>query len=81
MESFFSLVYEYFQTDGTRLAEIFCTLWRYAAPLLALLILWRCAKPLLKFQREPETWAWLVMPDGNQLPITHWENIIGRVRG
>ena len=81
MESFFSLVYEYFQTDGTRLAEIFCTLWRYAAPLLALLILWRCAKPLLKFQREPETWAWLVMPDGNQLPITHWENIIGRARG
>lgn len=81
MESFFSLVYEYFQSDGTRLAEIFCTLWRYAAPLLALLILWRCAKPLLKFQREPETWAWLVMPDGNQLPITHWENIIGRARG
>ena len=81
MESFFSLVYEYFQTDGTRLAEIFCTLWRYAAPLLALLILWRCAKPLLKFQREPETWAWIVMPDGNQLPITHWENIIGRARG
>ena len=81
MESLFSLVYEYFQSDGTRLAEIFCTLWRYAAPLLALLILWRCAKPLLKFQREPETWAWLVMPDGNQLPITHWENIIGRARG
>ncbi len=81
MESFFSLVYEYFQSDGARLAEIFCTLWRYAAPLLALLILWRCAKPLLKFQREPETWAWLVMPDGNQLPITHWENIIGRARG
>mgnify|MGYP003355463495 CR=1 FL=1 len=50
-------------------------------PVLAVLLLWRCARPLLKFRREPETWAWLVMPDGNQLPLTHWENILGRAKG
>ena len=51
------------------------------AAVLAVLLLWRCARPLLKFRREPETWAWLVMPDGNQLPLTHWENILGRAKG
>ena len=81
VQQLFSTIFDYFQADGAKLAEIFCTLWRYIAPLLGVLILWRCARPLLKFRREPETWAWLVMPDGNQLPITHWENIIGRGRG
>lgn len=81
MQALFTTIFDYFQSDGAKLAQIFCTVWRYIAPLLGVLILWRCAKPLLKFRREPETWAWLVMPDGNQLPITHWENIIGRGHG
>lgn len=72
---------EFFQTDGAAVANVFCTVWRFVAPALALLVLWRCAKPLLRFRREPETWAWLVMPDGQQLPVTHWENIIGRSKG
>ncbi len=74
-------LHAFFATDGAAVAAVFGTLWRYLAPALALLILWRCAKPLLRFRREPETWAWLVMPDGRQLPVTHWENIIGRSRG
>lgn len=72
---------EFFRTDGAAITDVFCTVWRFVAPALALLVLWRCAKPLLRFRREPETWAWLVMPDGRQLPVTHWENIIGRGRG
>ena len=74
-------LHEFFATDGAAFANVFSTVWRYLAPALALLILWRCAKPLLRFRREPETWAWLVMPDGRQLPVTHWENIIGRSKG
>lgn len=81
MQALFTAIFDYFRSDGAKFAQIFCTIWRYIAPLLGVLILWRCAKPLLKFRREPETWAWLVMPDGNQLPITHWENIIGRGHG
>ncbi len=81
MQALFTAIFDYFRSDGAKFAQIFCTIWRYIAPLLGVLILWRCAKPLLKFRREPERWAWLVMPDGNQLPITHWENIIGRGHG
>ena len=51
---------------------------RYAAPILTFIILLRCLKPLLTFRREPEIWAWLCLADGSRLPITHWENVIGR---
>ena len=51
---------------------------RYLAPLVALILLGRCIMPLLTFRKEPEIWAWLNMPDGSQIPITHWENVIGR---
>ena len=79
--SIFQTVNEFFQGDGAEIANLFCTIWRYVAPVLTILILYRCAKPLLSYHRAPETWAWLVMPDGQQLPVTHWENIIGRSRG
>ena len=53
---------------------------RVAAPALALLILLRACLPLLTFRREPEIWAWLCLRDGKKLPITHWENVLGRHR-
>ena len=58
--------------------NLYCTAVRILLPILALLLLLRCAKSLLTFRKEPEIWAWLCLPDGNQLPITHWENVIGR---
>ena len=51
---------------------------RYAVPFLAAFLLLRCILPLLTFRREPEIWGWLNMADGTQVPITHWENVIGR---
>ena len=51
---------------------------RLAVPMITALLLLRCVLPLLTFRREPEIWAWLNMPDGTQVPITHWENVIGR---
>ena len=51
---------------------------RFAVPVLAAILLLRCVLPLLTFRREPEIWAWLNMADGTQVPITHWENVIGR---
>ena len=59
-------------------SNVYLAILRIAMPILAALLLWRCAKPLLTFRREPEIWAWLCLPDGNKLPITHWENVIGR---
>lgn len=51
---------------------------RYLMPVLVLLLIARCCRPLLTFRREPEIWAWLCLADGKKLPITHWENVIGR---
>ena len=57
---------------------VFISLARYAAPILTCLLLVRCAKPLMTFRREPEIWAWLCLEGGKRLPITHWENVVGR---
>ena len=51
---------------------------RYAVPALTVILLLRCILPLLTFKREPEIWAWLNFSNGTQVPITHWENVIGR---
>ena len=58
--------------------NVYIGLLRYIAPVLVALLLLRCCKPLLTFRREPEIWAWLMFDDGKKVPITHWENIIGR---
>ena len=60
--------------------EVYIGFLRYCVPVIAALLLLRCIKPLLTFRREPEIWAWLNMEDGTQIPITHWENVIGRSR-
>ena len=58
--------------------DIYLGILRYVAPVLAVLLLWRCLKPLLTFKREPEVWAWLHLNDGRKFALTHWENVIGR---
>lgn len=70
----------FFQMEGLELAKAFGTVWKYIAPFIAVIILWRCARPLLGFRQEPETWAWLQLSDGQKLPVTHWESILGSAR-
>ena len=57
---------------------VFIGILRWVAPILAAILLFRCVIPLITFRREPEIWAWLCLSDGTKLPITHWENVIGR---
>ncbi len=74
----------------TKMGEIFfdlvdrgtpvTTVLRYVFPVLALMILVRCAISLLRFRKEPEIWGHIAFEDGSRLPVTHWENIIGRNR-
>ena len=64
--------------DRALLAAQYVSFLRLAVPVLAIFLLIRCAMPLLTFRREPEIWAWLNMADGTQIPITHWETLIGR---
>ena len=65
------------QADATYV-NVYNGFFRYASLVLIVILIWRCAKPLLTFRREPEIWAWLYMADGSKVPITHWENVIGR---
>ena len=58
--------------------NVYIGILRWAAPILAAILLFRCIRPLLTFRREPEIWAWLCLSDEKKLPITHWENVIGR---
>ena len=72
---------DYFVEAPQELTTEYIGFLRYCVPVLTALLLLRCALPLLTFRREPEIWAWLNMPDGNQIPITHWETVIGRSKG
>ena len=47
--------------------------------LLSVLIMVRCVRSMLRERYEPETWAYLRV-GRETLPITHWENLIGRSR-
>lgn len=51
---------------------------RWIVPLITIFLLFRCIRPLLTFRREPEIWAWICLPNGRKMAVTHWENIIGR---
>lgn len=51
---------------------------RLLLPVLAVLILYRAVRSLLKIPHTPETWGQLSLPNGTPIPLTHWENIIGR---
>ena len=59
-------------------ARVFVGAFRWLLPILTVILLIRCIKPLIAFRREPEIWAWLCLSNGSKLPVTHWENVIGR---
>ena len=65
------------QSDQTFI-YVYQSVIRYIIPILASVLLYRCIRPLLTFRREPEIWAWICLPNGKKLPITHWESVIGR---
>ena len=78
MDAFFESIGTFVQGSAfcTGLAEAL----RFVFPLLAGFILYRCARSLLFFKPEPEIWAWLAAPNGERIPVTHWENLLGRAK-
>ena len=56
------------------------TVLRFVFPVLTVIILLRCAISLLAFRKEPEIWGHIAFEDGSRLPITHWENTLGRTK-
>ena len=59
----------------------FTTIARWVFLFLALFILASQIRSLLQVRNPSEIWAHLGCPDGSNVPLTHWENLIGRGRG
>ncbi|MBO4212007.1 MAG: FtsW/RodA/SpoVE family cell cycle protein [Oscillospiraceae bacterium] len=74
-----NIILDFFRgQDGFTVLSIYHGTLRLVLPLMALLIVFRSARSLLGFRREPEVWAWLRLATGELLPVTHWENLMGR---
>ena len=53
---------------------------RFVLPALAIIIVVRCTKSLLREKSEGEIWGQLKLPNGSILDLNHWENVIGRAK-
>lgn len=53
---------------------------RIFLPILALLVVVRCARSLLQGKLERECWGWLTDQNGNRRELNHWEVLLGRAR-
>ena len=71
-------VVDLFAGADSTYVQVYIAAFRWLAPILAVLLILRCVKPLMTFRREPEIWAWLCLEGGKKIPVTHWENVIGR---
>lgn len=67
-----------FLAENPMVGAWYTTVVRFVFPLLALMILVGAIRSLWKVKHPDEVWGYLGMANGVRLPITHWENIIGR---
>lgn len=51
---------------------------RWVFVVLAVYILLKCILSLLSTRATPEVWGYLYVEDGVGIPVTHWENVVGR---
>ena len=71
-----------FMSRAIELAGIYFTTGvRWFFLILSLFILARQIRSLLQARNPSEIWAYLGCPDDTTVPLTHWENLIGRSRG
>ena len=53
---------------------------RFVLPALAIVIITRCVRSLLREKSEAENWGYLSLPNGSRIYLNHWENVIGRAK-
>lgn len=56
----------------------YTTVVRFVLPILALMILVGAIRSLIRVKHPDEVWGYLGLTNGVRLPLTHWENIVGR---
>ncbi|MBE6040982.1 MAG: FHA domain-containing protein [Clostridiales bacterium] len=62
------------------IAKYITTGFRWVFVVLAAYILLVSIFSLLSTRCTPEIWGYFLVEDGGNYPITHWENVIGRIR-
>ncbi|WP_303857950.1 FtsW/RodA/SpoVE family cell cycle protein [Aminicella lysinilytica] len=67
-------------TATDSVALIYTAIVRWVFIFLALFILLKSILSLLKSKNPSEVWAYLHIGDYENLPLTHWENVIGRAK-
>lgn len=72
---------EFLSTAAEFAGIYFTTGVRWLFLILSIFILARQIRSLLQAKNPSEIWAYLGCPDGSSVPLTHWENLIGRSRG
>ncbi len=60
------------------IADTYTTIARWVFVILALFIVIKSVRSLWASRGASEIWAYLILPDGNHIPLTHWESVIGR---
>ena len=65
---------------GTELAGVYTSVARIVFVVLAAYILLRAIWSLIKSKHPSEVWAYFHMENGRNIPVTHWENSIGRAK-
>ena len=64
------------------LAEYTLSAAKWILPVLALWLLARCVRSMLRERYEPEIWGYLVKTgEKTRYPLKHWECVIGRAKG
>ncbi len=58
--------------------ELYTLVVRWLLPILAITIFWQCILPLLRDRKGQTVWGYLYLVNGIRIPITSWENLIGR---
>jgi cell division protein FtsW len=78
MTELISSIHSFIANNGPAAFSWFTLIIRFILPVLALLVLWRTSKSLLRAADDLEEWGYLSLPNGAKIPLNHWENIIGR---
>lgn len=78
-ETFLQPLFEFFAAHPDA-GNWYTTFARWVFPLLAVILLVKVVRSLLQAENPAEVWANLRFPNGNEVPLTHWENVIGRAK-
>jgi cell division protein FtsW (lipid II flippase) len=78
MADFMTALNDFMSANSASVFSWFTLIIRFVLPVLALTILWRTSKSLLRPDDDLEEWGYLSLPNGAKIPLNHWENIVGR---